>query len=137
MLLKRILASAFICCAFVVIYCADARAEDWLKKEFEVAAGGILEFEFPPSWGKKPEYDFIDGVTNIRFGPYGPKSKPIFLLNVMAGVSTQAINSDQLLEITKTEVEKFRPTAFETDIPISAFQGPHMSAHLFSITDSE
>ena len=54
MLLKRILASTVIGCVFVVNNCADARADDWLKKEITVADGGILEFEYPGSWGKKP-----------------------------------------------------------------------------------
>ena len=122
MYLKKVSISAIIYCISAAILSVDVCAEDWIRKEFEVAGGGIFSFEFPTSWGKKPEYISADGVTQIRFGPYGPKSKPIFLLNVMAGVSTKTISDVQLLEFTKIEVEKLRSSAFETDIPISNFK---------------
>ena len=57
--------------------------------------------------------------------------------NVQAFVAADPISENALLEITKIDVETFRQTAFETDIPINDIQGPHASGHYFSITDAE
>ena len=114
-----------------------AEADDWNRKSFKTVGGGALEFEFPKSWGKKPEYNIFDSVTDIQFGPFGTKAKPIFLVHLQAVVAVDPISDADLMEITKIEVENFRNTAFETDIPVSDFEGPNISAHLFSITDKD
>ena len=137
MLLKRARNAAAICCGLVLVISAAAKADDWIHKSFKTVGGGTLEFEFPRSWGRKPEYNIFDSVTDIQFGPFGTKTKPIFLVHLQAVVAVDPISDADLMEITKIEVEKFRNTAFETDIPISDFQGPDISAHLFSITDQE
>lgn len=137
MLLKRARNAAAICCGLVLVISAAAKADDWIHKSFKTVGGGTLEFEFPRSWGRKPEYNIFDSVTDIQFGPFGTKAKPIFLVHLQAVVTVDPISDADLMEITKIEVEKFRNTAFETDIPISDFQGPDISAHLFSITDQE
>jgi hypothetical protein len=133
----RILSTAAIFCGLVLTISATAKADDWVHKSFKAAGGGTLEFEYPKSWGKKPEYNIFDTVTDIQFGPFGTKAKPIFLVHLQAVVAVDPISAADLMEITKVDVEAYRNTAFETDIPISDFQGPNISAHLFSITDKE
>lgn len=135
MLLKGSRYTAALCCGLVLMLSAGARADDWMNKSFKVVDGGTLAFDFPKSWGKKPEYNVFDSVADIQFGPFGTKAKPVFLVNVQAIVAVDPVNAADLMEITKVEVEKFRSTAFETEIPISDFEGPNISAHLFSITD--
>lgn len=137
MLLKRARNTAAIICGLVLIISAAAEADDWVHKSFKTVGGGTLEFDFPKSWGKKPEYEIFDSVTDIQFGPFGTKAKPIFLVHIQAVVAVDPIGDTDLLEITKVDVENYKNTAFETDIPISDFQGPNISAHLFSITDQE
>ena len=137
MLLKRTRNTAAIICGLVLMISAAAEAEDWVHKSFKTVGGGTLEFDFPKSWGKKPEYEIFDAVTDIQFGPFGTKAKPIFLVHIQAVVAVDPIGDTDLLEITKVDVENYKNTAFETDIPISDFQGPNISAHLFSITDKE
>jgi len=137
MLLKRARNTAAIFCGLVLVLSATAGADDWNHKSFKTVGGGTLEFEFPKSWGKKPEYNIFESVTDIQFGPFGTKAKPIFLVHLQAVVAVEPISDADLMEITKLEVENFRNTAFETDIPVSDFEGPNISAHLFSITDKE
>lgn len=137
MLLKRGRSTAAIICGLVLMISVAAEADDWNHKSFKTVGGGALEFEFPRSWGKKPEYEIIDSITDIQFGPFGSKAKPIFLVHLQAVVAVDPISDADLMEITKIEVENFRNTAFETDIPVSDFEGPNISAHLFSITDKE
>lgn len=137
MLLKGVRNTAAIFCGLVLMISATAGADDWDHKSFKTVGGGTLEFDFPRSWGKKPEYKIFDSVTDIQFGPFGTKAKPIFLVHLQAVVAVDPISDADLMEVTKIEIEKFRSTAFETDIPISDFQGPNISAHLFSITDKE
>ena len=117
--------------------CVAARAEDWAEREFEVTGEGLMTLTYPLSWGKKPSYDRNESITDLNFGPYGPKAKPIFLAHVQAIVAVDPIAEASLMELTKQMVEQFRATAFETDIPISDFQGPNNFGHLFSITDSK
>ena len=137
MLLKRTRNTAAIICGLVLMISAAAEAEDWVHKSFKTVGGGTLEFDFPKSWGKKPEYEIFDAVTDIQFGPFGTKAKPIFLVHIQAVVAVDPISDTDLMEITKIDVENYKNTAFETDISISDFQGPNISAHLFSITDQE
>ena len=137
MLLKRAKSTAAIICGLVFLISAVAEADDWIQKSFKTVDGGALEFEFPKSWGKKPEYNNFDSVTDIQFGPFGTKAKPIFLVHLQAVAAVDPISNADLMEITKLEVENFRNTAFETDIPVSDFEGPNITAHLFSITDKE
>lgn len=135
MLLNKARMTAAI--GFVLLFSADIRAEDWLHQSFKVAGGGTVEFSFPASWGKKPVYQDIDSVADIKFGPYGPKSKPIFLAHIQAVVAVDPISNPQLLAETKRNVEILKESAFETDIPISDFEGPNIVGHYFSITDKE
>ena len=133
----RALITAAIFCGLVLIMSAAAKADDWVHKSFKAAGGGTLEFEYPKSWGKKPEYNIFEAITDLQFGPFGTRAKPIFLVHLQAVLADEPISAAALMEITKIDVEEYRKTAFETDIPISDFQGPNISAHLFSITDSE
>jgi len=137
MLLKRARSTTAIICGLVLMSSIAAEADDWNHKSFKTVGGGALEFEFPKSWGKKPEYNIFDSVTDIQFGPFGTSAKPIFLVHLQAIVAVDPISDADLMEITKIEVENLRNTAFETDIPVSDFEGPNISAHLFSITDKE
>jgi hypothetical protein len=137
MLSKRARNTAAIFCGLVLMISAAAQADDWSHKSFKTVGGGTLEFDFPKSWGKKPEYKIFDSVTDIQFGPFGTRAKPIFLVRLQAVVAVEPISDTDLMEITKLEVENFRNTAFETDIPVSDFEGPNITAHLFSITDKE
>jgi len=137
MLLTRARNTAAIYCGLVLMFSAAAKADDWIQKSFKTVGGGTLEFEFPKSWGKKPDYNIVDSITDIQFGPFGSKAKPIFLVHIQAVVAVDPISDTDLLEITKIDVENYKNTAFETDIPISDFQGPNISAHLFSITDKD
>lgn len=135
--LKRTISTTAILCGLVLAISSAAKADDWINKSFKAAGGGTLEFEYPRSWGKKPEYNIFDSVTDIQFGPFGSKAKPIFLVHIQAVVAIDPISDTDLMEITKIDVENYKNTAFETDISISDFQGPNISAHLFSITDKE
>lgn len=137
MLLKRARNTAAIFCGLILTISAAAVADDWSHKSFKTVGGGSLEFDFPRSWGKKPEYEIFESVTDIQFGPFGTRAKPIFLVHLQAVVAVDPISDADLMEITKIEVENLRNTAFETDIPVSDFQGPNISAYLFSITDKE
>ena len=71
---------------------AAAKADDWTHKTFKVVGGGTLEFEFSRSWGKKSEYEVFDSVTDIQFGPFGTKAKPIFLVHLQAVVAVDPIS---------------------------------------------
>lgn len=124
-------------CLLALAFSADATADDWIHKGFKVTGGGLLEFEFPKSWGRKPDAKIVDNITDIQFGPFGPKSKPVFLVHLQAVVALDPISDTDLLEITKVDVENFKKTAFETDIAINDFEGPHVSGHYFSITDRQ
>jgi len=137
MLLKSARNTAAVYFGLVLMFSAAAKADDWIHKSFKTVGGGTLEFEFPKSWGKKPDYNIVDSITDIQFGPFGTRAKPIFLVHIQAVVAVDPISDTDLMEITKIDVENYKNTAFETDIPISDFQGPNISAHLFSITDKE
>jgi hypothetical protein len=116
---------------------APLRADDWAEKSFEVTGGGTITIAYPVSWGKKPSYDRVESITDLKFGPYGPKAKPIFLAHLQAVVAVDSIQEASLKEVAKQEVENFRKTAFETDIAISEFEGPTSFGFYFSITDAE
>jgi hypothetical protein len=116
---------------------APLRADDWAEKSFEVTGGGAMTVAYPVSWGKKPSYERGESITDLNFGPYGPKAKPIFLVHLQAVVATDPIQEASLEEVAKQEVENFRTTAFETDIPISRFEGETNFGFYFSITDSK
>ncbi len=120
-----------------IVLCTAVRADDWAEKEFEVTAGGSMTLAYPLSWGKKPALDRDESITDLKFGPYGPKAKPFFLAHVQAVVAVDPITEASLQELTKQSVELFRATAFETDIPISDFQGPNNFGFLFSVTDND
>ena len=137
MFLNRSGRLAAIMCGVALMSMSDARAADWKQKDFKVAGGGVLEMEYPLSWGKKPEYDTFETITNFRFGPIGPREKPLFLVSIEAVLALDPISEEELLTITKAEIEKFREMAFETEIPIKDLEGSHIIAHYFSISDSE
>lgn len=116
---------------------APGNADDWAERTFKIEGGGVLFMEHPLSWGKKPAYETFDSITDIKFGPYGPKAKPIFLAHLQSVVAAEAPGAADLMEITKIEVENVRQIAFETDIPINEFDGPTSNGLYFSITDRE
>jgi hypothetical protein len=92
---------------------AAAKSDDWIQKSFKAAGGGTLEFEYPKSWGKKPEYNIFDSITDIQFGPFGTKARPIFLVHLQAVLAVDPISDAALMEITKIDVEEYRNTALE------------------------
>ena len=125
-----------VCCIWLVLLAAEIRAEDWTQQDFKVAAvkKGLISIEYPTYWGE-PQYNGFDNVTEIRFGPFGPKSKPVFSVQLQSVLVMEEISAEQLTAMTKAEVDAFSKTAFETDIPISELAGPHNSIQYFSITD--
>lgn len=137
MFLVRISFLQVVCGTFLIASASQTMADDWKQQSFKVAGGGSLEFEYPVSWGKKPEYTTFDNVTDVQFGPYGTSEKPIFLVHLQSVVALDPITDEELVEITKTEISGYKEAAFETDIPIKDLQGPNILAHYFSITDSE
>ena len=137
MSLQKSWISALTGCGVVLLLSTEIRADDWLQGSFEVTGGGTISFEFPKSWGKKPTHDRNESILDINFGPYGPKSKPQFLVHIQALVAVDPISNPALKNLAKTEVENFKTTAFETDIPINDFEGPNVVGHYFSITDRE
>ena len=96
-----------------------------------------MEWSFPESWGTKPEVNRVEGVKTVRFGPYGPRKKPIFLVHIEAVVAVEPIGAANLLEITKLDIENYKKVAVESDVPINDVEGPQVKAHYFSITDKE
>jgi len=135
MYLRNVRISAAICCGLASIFSAETRSEDWMQKSIEVDGGGTFEFEFPKSWGKKPELDAVDGFTTVRFGPYGPRKKPIFLVQIVTVTAIEPVSSEALAKITALEIDNYKKTALETDVPINDLQGPNVAGHYFSITD--
>ncbi len=135
MLLRNICSSAAIICGLTVILSAEARSEEWMHKSVEVEGGGTLAFEFPESWGKKPTLDAVDGVTTVRFGPYGPKKKPVFLVHVQTVTALEPVTIKDIAEITELAVAEHKKTAIETDIPTNDIEGPNVAGQYFSITD--
>lgn len=131
---QKVLATTAV---FALLDCASAWAEDWAERSFKVINEGKMTMAYPLSWGKKPSYELGESVANIRFGPYGPKSKPIFLVDILAVVAVDPVDEATLKNVTEQDVEFFRQTAFETEIPINDFNGPNSFGHYFSITDSE
>jgi hypothetical protein len=134
-LLRNISISAVVFCSLAVIFPAETRAEDWLQKSVKVAGGGTLEFQFPKSWGKKPDLDTVDGVTTVRFGPYGPRTKPIFMVHVETITAVEPVTSENIAQIAEVEVEDHKNIAAETDIPTNDIEGPNVAGQYFSITD--
>jgi len=131
---QKILLAASILTIFL---CSPAQSDDWAEKSFEVTGKGTMTLSYPLSWGKKPSYNRAESITELKFGPFGPKSKPIFLAHLQAMVTVDPIAEASLQEVAKQEVENFRNTAFETDIPLNDFHGPSGFGFYFSITDSE
>ena len=135
MLDRNICKSAAVFCGLAFIFWADARSEDWMQKSVEVAGGGNFEFEFPTSWGKKPALDTADGITSVRFGPYGPRKKPFFLVHIETVSTVEPVTSEATNKLAELDVENFKKIAAETDIPINDIKGPEVIGHYFSITD--
>ena len=137
MSLKRIWISAAISCGFALVMSANAEAQDWIQKNVKVAGGGTLDFEFPVSWGKKPELESVEGMSTIQFGPYGSRKKPVFLVYIESVTALEPISGEDLLKLTQVEVANHKKIAVETDIPVNDLQGPNATGHYFSITDRE
>jgi hypothetical protein len=135
MLLRNVCISAAVFCGFALGFSAQAQSEDWLQKSIEVAGGGTFEFEFPESWGKKPALDAVDGLSTVRFGPYGPRKKPFFLVHIESVTAIEPISSEDLSRMTELEVANHKKIAVETDVPTNDIQGPNVAGHYFSITD--
>ncbi len=123
----------------LLLFATILHAEDWARQSFDVKGvkKATMSFEFPLAWGKKPKYRTFDNVTDISFGPYGPKSKPVFLVNLQSVPTTQVISADQLKQIAETEVRLLSEDAFESEIPINELQGPDNFILYFSITDKD
>ncbi len=125
-----------VCCIWIIMLSTDLRAEDWARQNFDVAAvkKGLITIEYPKYWGE-PQYKEVDNITDIQFGPFGPKAKPVFLVHLQSVPVLEVISAEQLTAMTKAEVDAFSKVAFETDISISELAGPHNSIQYFSITD--
>jgi hypothetical protein len=125
-----------VCCAWLMFASDGLRAEDWVQKSFDVQAvkKGLITMEYPEYWGK-PKREGFDNVTDISFGPFGPRSKPFFLVNLQSVPMEAEISDENLTQVTKAEVSALSAVAFETEIPISSLSGPHNSIQYFSITD--
>lgn len=128
---------SIVSCIFVSLQTSHAKADDWTQKSFKVAGGGSLQFEFPKSWGRKPAHNIVETITDIRFGPFGPREKPVFMVNVQSVLAADPINDEALLEIAEIDIANYKESTDQTDIPIKDLQGPNMIAHYFSITDQE
>jgi hypothetical protein len=116
---------------------AEAQSDDWMQKTVKVAGGGTLDFEFPESWGKKPDLHAADGVSSIRFGPYGPRKKPFFLVHIESVTALEPVSSEDVMGLIEQEATSHKRIAVETDVPINDLQGPKVAGHYFSITDRE
>lgn len=136
-MLLNTLRNTAVCCGLLLLFSVNSRADDWTQGSFDVAGGGVLTMEYPNYWGKKPKYETFDAVTDIQFGPYGPREKPFFLVHLQSFLAVDPISAKDLMEITEVEVTKLKQISFETDVPINDLQGPHNIAHYFSITDRE
>jgi hypothetical protein len=137
MFLNRVQSAAAVCCGLILAFSAEVTAEDWIQKSVKVAGGGTLDFEFPESWGKKPTLDANEGVTTIRFGPYGPRKKPFFLVHIESVTAIELVSSEDLMKVTEAEATSHKRIAVETDIAINDLQGTKVAGHYFSITDRE
>ena len=115
----------------------SARADDWVQRDYKVVGGGRVQFDYPTSWGRKPKREAFDIVTDFKFGPYGPREKPILMIQLQTVLATETMSDEDLRKAAEAEVEKLKPLAFETEIPLSDVQGPHARGHYFSITDRE
>ena len=123
----------------LMLLAATLNAEDWVRQAFDVKGvkKATMSFEFPLAWGKKPRYTTFDNVTDISFGPYGPKSKPVFLVQLQSVPTIEAITAERLRQVAEAEVEQLSGVAFESEIPINELQGPNSLILYFSITDKE
>jgi hypothetical protein len=135
MLFRTICISAVALGGLTFVLSAEALSEDWLQKSVAVAGGGTFEFEFPTSWGKKPHLNEVDGITEIRFGPYGPRKKPIFLVHIETLTAIEPVTIEAITEVTDLEIESHKRVAVETDVPKNAIKGPNVIGLYFSITD--
>lgn len=125
--------------AILLLLATTLQAEDWSSQTFDVQGvkKAYMSFEFPLSWGKKPRYKAFDNVTDISFGPYGPKSKPVFLVNLQSVPTTEVISAEQLRQIAEAEIRLLSEEAFESEIPVNEMQGPDNLILYFSITDKD
>lgn len=123
----------------LLLVATGSNAEDWAQQSFDVKGvkKAILTFEYPLSWGKKPKYKTFDNITDISFGPYGPKSKPLFLVHLQSVPTIEAITAEQLKKIAESDVRLLAEEAFESEIPINELQGPNNRILYYSITDKE
>jgi hypothetical protein len=136
MSLEKSLIVVSLSCIWLVLLSAEIWAEDWTQQDFKVAAvkKGLISIEYPKYWGE-PKYGRVENITDIQFGPFGPKSKPVFLVHFQSVPVVAEISAEQLTTMTKAEADALSKIAFETDIPIRELSGPHNSIQYFSITD--
>lgn len=137
MLLNRISVATAGGCVLALLLSSGLRADDWRVRNYDVPGGGMMTMEYPEYWGKKPKFEVFEDVTEIQFGPYGPKSKPFFFVHMVSAIASDPIGADDLLKITEEEIGKFRNVAMETDIAVNTLQGAANTAHYFSITDRQ
>ena len=135
MLFRTVCISAVVLGGLTVVLSAEARSEDWRQKSVAVAGGGTFEFEFPTSWGKKPDLNTVEGITSVRFGPYGPRKKPFFLVHIETVTAIEPVTIEAITEVTDLEIESHKRIAVETDVPKNDIRGPNVIGLYFSITD--
>ncbi len=122
----------------IIAFSPRSNAEGWATADFKVppVKGAVLTMDYPEYWGK-PQYQTFDNMTHIEFGPFGPREKPTFLVTLQSAPLVEAMSAENLTDVTKMEVSKFRDVAFETDIPITTANSTHGAYQYFSITDKE
>lgn len=139
MSLKSLRITVGTCCLLILLPLGNANADDWIRRTFDVAPKkqGVITFEYPDYWGKKPEYKKFDNITEFAFGPFGPRSKPLLRIQLQSVLWADAITEDQLKEITDGEVTLVSDVAFESEIVVNELSGPHNTIRYFSISDKE
>lgn len=135
MLTRIICMSAVVLGGLSLFQSVEAQSEDWMQKSITVAGGGTFEFEFPEYWGKKPGLNEVDGMTEVRFGPYGPRKKPFFLVHIETFTAIEPVSIEAIAEVVDLEIESHRKVAVETDIPKNDIRGSNVVGLYFSITD--
>jgi len=129
--------SALICYGLALMAPANAESDDWISNSTKVVGDGFINFEYPESWGKKPEITTGESATNIRFGPYGPRRKPVFEVQVETVTTLEPATEAEVKTIAETEIANYKPSAAEIEIPLNDIAGSKVSGHYFSITDRE
>lgn len=119
-------------------WAAVAQETRWRLHSFELENFGTVEWQYPVSWGKEPEIQTGENVTVLRFGPYGPKAKPEFMvvLNAQPAIA-DSVTDEQLKGMLEGFAEALKSSAQESEIPLNKVTGKNAFGYYFSMTDRE